>query len=179
MNAFMVAAMLGAGFSGDGRFLLFPKQYEVTIQLYRGDPLGSREDGTLKLLCESKLLTQSGRPVFYKWGGGIPVPTAITWRDGQPRVRTTAIYVGMCAEILPIWIGSGKVYLEAVINSRMPDAARGVETLIGTVPQFDGNEVRRTRVVQPGTPMTVRLSAASPTDQTWAVITLRECERGK
>ncbi len=175
MNAFLAAVAVAAGAAGQ-QGLLPPKQYLVEVTLYQGDPLGSREDKTLRVLTEPKAVTASGRSVFFQQGGQIALPARPTGRDGdQPGL----VYerVGTSREVLPIGFANGKVYLEITVTSRTADTGRGIKTEAGFVPGFNEQQTRVARVDAPGKPLTVRLSAASPADQTWAVVAVSELKR--
>ncbi len=174
MGGLCVAASLALTFSGELARIIAPKQFSVEIKLYRGDPLGSREDGTLRVLMDAKLRTFSGRPAVCQTGGQLAVPTGVRWQGGEPQVTLSYEAVGTMVEVLPIGFGNGKVYVEVNAQVRTPNLARGVKTDAGFVPGFDEQQVRRSVVHLPGKTVTVRLSAASATDQTWVTVVVTE-----
>lgn len=50
------------------------KQLQFNVRVFEGDPLGSRESGTLKVLAEPRLVTLENHRFSFIVGGQIPVP---------------------------------------------------------------------------------------------------------
>jgi hypothetical protein len=50
-----------------------PEQYQINVSVLQGDPHGSREAGTLKVLAEPTLVTRVGQEASYLSGGKAPV----------------------------------------------------------------------------------------------------------
>src|SRR4051794_28591007 len=71
-----------------------PRQLMISVRLCEGDPLGSREAGTLKVLAEPKLITIENRPGSFVVGGHFAVPAGVGNVQYIPtglRVETTAV----------------------------------------------------------------------------------------
>lgn len=49
------------------------KQLQFNVRVLEGDPLGSREAGTLKVLAEPRLVTLENRPFSFISGGELPI----------------------------------------------------------------------------------------------------------
>src|SRR5262249_685458 len=52
---------------------LAPKQYQINMVIMRGDPRGSREAGTIKIVAEPNVVTLAKRPATFISGGEFPL----------------------------------------------------------------------------------------------------------
>jgi len=106
-----------------------------------------RSEGLAKFLSEPKIVTQTGRPAFFRSGGqqatigpaaGINGPGVIL----QP--------VGTELEVLPIVYGNGKIYLE--VNPRVTSVnnGRGITTAFGFTPGFNEQQTRVSVMMESG-----------------------------
>jgi hypothetical protein len=159
MSAFLIAAVV----TGAADYPAFAPSGSLAVEvvLYQGDPLGNPGDPSVKVVREWKAVTQSRRPAFFQTGGHHPV-AKVVWDDGVPQARLAYEWAGAAIEVLPIWFENGKVYLEVSGQFRVPN----VDELL----RIDEQQDRRSRIVAPGQPFTIRLAANSPTDQTWVAV---------
>jgi hypothetical protein len=75
-----------------------PERYRIDVSLRQGDPDGSREAGTLKVLAEPTLVTRNGQEASYVSGGEAPVGGAFVPLGATLR----AIPVGVDGEVLSL-----------------------------------------------------------------------------
>lgn len=145
-----------------------PPEFLIEIQVYRGDPLGTPGDGTVKTLSCPKIVTRSGRPAFFRMGSAVEVAERPPATDGVIVLKKGLVPIGIEVETLVLpYLGGKKLYVETNTADR---------TVV-----FDGKEFRdyaevtgrTSRIIAAGEPYRVRISAASSTDQTWAVVTVR------
>lgn len=142
------------------------KELRVEVTAYQGDPLGSRAEGTLRCLCESVVVTRSGRSATVLAGGKTP----IQGRDGKLVFEET----GLRIEVLPIAYKNNTVWVETDTVLRAVNVGLGA----GGLPGFTEQNQRTARIVDSGQKYRIRVTADSPTDQTWFEVTVREVATG-
>src|SRR5690349_21288478 len=83
-----------------------PPLLQIDVVICRGDPLGSRAEGTLKYLGEPRVVTRSGRPAFFRTGGPEAILGGTSGVTG-PGVQLNPASVEL--EVLPVACANGKV----------------------------------------------------------------------
>jgi hypothetical protein len=152
MNAALLALVAVGGLNGR----VSPPALQIDVVVCQGDPLGSKADGTLKYLAEPKVVTQSGRPAYFRAG---------TQSVGD---KKPAEWHGTEIEVLPIVYANGKVWAE--VNTRHVEARHGLS--LPGAPAFVEQNLRFSRFVTPGEKLRFRIAADSPSSQTWAEVTV-------
>ncbi|MBX9623149.1 MAG: type II and III secretion system protein [Gemmataceae bacterium] len=141
-------------------------QVHIAVTVYEGDPLGTREAGTVRVLAEPQVVTPTGRPGFFLVGKDVPCPT--------PRNPAAVEKVGTSLELLPVVLRpDGRVWVELNAKHRQVNPAHGVETAAGFVPGFTELGMRAAWISKPGESFRQRIAARSATDQTWVEVTVR------
>jgi len=127
----IVSGLLGITGNFTGGNLLFSKT--------SGDPFFAalqalRQEGIVKFIAEPRVVTQTGRPAFFRSGGQQPV---ISQTSGITGPGSQLIPFGTELEVLPIVYGNGQIWLE--INPRITTPNQGLAIQIGTTstPGFD------------------------------------------
>lgn len=137
----------------------------VAITVYEGDPLGSREAGSLSVLSQPTLQMSGGQTGYVQSGQDVTVPGP----DGTKMTHP----VGLALVVKPTLRTGGRVSLELNATLQQVDPRLGVETAAGLVPGFTEQSVRAAWVVRPGEPFRQRIAARSAADQTWVEVTVR------
>jgi hypothetical protein len=136
--------------------LVAPPQFIVDVALFRGDPLGTREAGTVRVL---------GRPTLL----------VTNRRTGALRVGPAANQIALEVTIAPSREPPLRMQLRATVVTT-PTASTA--NAAGFAPsRNEAGVVSGMRLVL-GQPTTIRLAADSPTDQTWAVVTVHRYQPG-
>lgn len=106
-----------------------------------------KTEGLAKFLSEPKIITQTGRPAFFRAGGQQATLSAGSGIQGPGVVLTP---VGTELEVLPIVYGDGRIYLE--VNPRISSVnnGRGITTAFGFTPGFNEQQVRSAVMLQSG-----------------------------
>ncbi len=106
-----------------------------------------KTEGLAKFLSEPKIVTQTGRPAFFRAGGQQATLSAGSGIQGPGVVLTP---VGTELEVLPIVYGDGRIYLE--VNPRVSSVnnGRGITTAFGFTPGFNEQQVRAAVMLQSG-----------------------------
>jgi pilus assembly protein CpaC len=106
-----------------------------------------KTEGLAKFLSEPKIVTQTGRPAFFRAGGQQATLSAGSGIQGPGVVLTP---VGTELEVLPIVYGDGRIYLE--VNPRISSVnnGRGITTAFGFTPGFNEQQVRSAIMLQSG-----------------------------
>ncbi len=155
----VVAWCLGAHTLAQAEKLEHKAQFQMNITIYRGDPLGSREAGTLKVYAEPHVVTMNGRPAYLLTGGEIPV------LDGTKSVRY--VQTGHSIHITPTLTEDGRIFLDIKTEQATPikqpkEAADRVS--VQTVGTRTMGTFRRGETVK------VRFDRGTAERQTWAEI---------
>jgi pilus assembly protein CpaC len=107
-----------------------------------------RQEGLAKFLSEPKVVTQSGRPAFIRSGGQQAVLSATG--GGLGSISVSLEQVGTQMEVIPIVMGSGKIYLEVFPQVRTRNDALGISTSAGFSPGFTEQSTRATVMLESG-----------------------------
>ncbi len=161
MNAVLLTLVI-AGCVNDS---LNPQQLQISVVICKGDPLGSRAEGTLKYLAEPLAVTQSGRPAHFRTGGAEAVLGGSSGVTG-PGVQLNPAAVEV--EVLPISGGFGRIWVEIGATHRETRPGLGLPGQPSVVEQ----SLRTKRSVTLGEKFRIRIAAASPESQTWAEVTV-------
>ena len=124
-------------------------QYLVVADIFRGDPLGTREAGTIKVLSRPKWTLAHGQPGWFHEVGKQAPASATSW----------------C--VTPRGVAADRVRLDAKFRHLQAQADGTVKTTAST----------HNLTAELGKPVTCRLAAESPTDQTWMVVTVTRARR--
>lgn len=106
-----------------------------------------RSEGLAKFLSEPKIVTQSGRPAFFRAGGQQAVLGPSSGING-PGVQLQP--VGTSLEVLPIVFGNGKIYLEINPTVTSVNNGRGISTSFGFTPGFNEQTTRSSVMMETG-----------------------------
>lgn len=104
-------------------------------------------EGVAKFLSEPKVITQTGRPARLR-AGGTQATLGATNGFGGPGIER--IEVGTTVEVLPIVLGTGKIYLEVRPTVRSVNFGRGITTGFGTTPGFNETSVESSVLMESG-----------------------------
>ena len=130
------------------------KQVQIILQIFRGDPLGSREDGTLKVYAEPKLVTLDGRPFNYQSGG----EKLIDRGEGAGLVGIT---FGLSVQGKVKLLQKGQAFLDATFEFTPPPTERGGRTLV------ESTRTRSLGKIVLGEVVKIRLEGRPARDQVW------------
>lgn len=140
-------------------------QVHIAVTVYEGDPLGTREAGTVRVLAQPQMVVQSGRPGMVAFGQDVLVP--------GPDGSITTERVGVTVEVLPVRQADGRVWVELNATHRYVTPGLGAKTAAGFVPGFTEQALRAAVTTKPGETVRQRIAARSATDQTWVELTVR------
>ena len=104
-------------------------------------------EGVAKFLSEPKVVTQTGRPAILRAGGQQATLGPAAGINGPGVVLYD---VGTTVEVLPIVLGTGKIYLEVAPLFRTVNAGRGVTTAFGFTPGFNETSIRSSVLMESG-----------------------------
>jgi hypothetical protein len=135
------------------------KQLLFNVRVFEGDPLGSREAGTLKVLAEPRLVTLENHPFSFASGGEIPV------RDGQA-VQFHSF--GRRIEGKPGAVKEGKLRLEITLSNTT--IGERTENRI----QLHTESTRTITTVRLGEVMKLRWGKGSADRQAWVELSVEE-----
>lgn len=136
------------------------RQIQFNLRVFQGDPLGSREAGTLKLLAEPCLVTREGYTCTFATGGEIAVPTA----TGGVELVT----IGLQVEGKPGAVKHGKVYLDLTLS----ETARAENA--GERLRFDTHSTRTITTVKLGETFKLRWGQGTAERQQWVELVVTE-----
>lgn len=91
---------------GDNRSSM--KQLQFNLRVFEGDPLGSRETGTLKVVAEPRIITLEKRSFSFASGDEV----AVTGSDGVQYVQS-----GQVLEGKPGAVKDGKIQLDITLSN--------------------------------------------------------------
>jgi pilus assembly protein CpaC len=124
----------------------------ILFQKTSGDPFFAavqalRAEGIVKFIAEPRVVTQTGRPAFFRSGGQQPV---VSQTSGITGPGSQLIPFGTELEVLPIVYANGQIWLE--INPRITAVNRGLTLDIGgtQTPGFDEQTVRTAVMLESG-----------------------------
>jgi hypothetical protein len=130
-----------------------PPQYQIKLSLRQGDPLGSREEGTLKILAEPTLITMDGREATFVSGG-------------QIYVENEFVGAGLKVSVTPMQADQ-RIKLRLTLE-RTEVVEEREDTLL-----LQSSQARYIRVVEPGQVLKLRWGKSS-VPQTWVELSARE-----
>ena len=106
-----------------------------------------RTEGIAKFIAEPRVVTQSGRPAFFRSGGQQPT---VSQTAGITGPGSMLIPFGTELEVLPIVYGNGQIWLE--VNPRVTAVNNGLSITVGgaTTPGFDEQQVRTAVMLESG-----------------------------
>lgn len=106
-----------------------------------------RAEGIAKFLSEPKVITQSGRPAFFRAGGQQATIGPAAGITGPGVVLED---VGTELEVLPLVFGNGKIYLEVNPRFRTVNNGRGVTVGGSFTPGFNEQQTRSSILLESG-----------------------------
>jgi len=136
------------------------KVLEIRMHIYRGDPLGSREAGTLKVLAEPTLRTLIGQTFEFISGGEVVIegiPESLTYVPSGTNVRGTVARRK-----------DGRWFLDLALEITLP---------VERSPDSTRVEKQGTRIFRPialGEVVKVRASKSAEQEQIWLELTVSE-----
>jgi hypothetical protein len=156
--AALAVALVGPGPSIAGDPLAAPKTLQFNIRVYEGDPLGTPESGTLKVLADTRLVTLENRPASLVMGGELPLA-----RDGK---NIEYVQFGRTLECKPVMARDGKVHVD-VNFSNTTVAANTTERI-----DLHAESARTLTTMKPGESLKLRWPGGTPEKQAWAELTV-------
>ena len=129
-----------------------PKQYRIRMEIKRGDPRGSQEAGTIKVLVHPNVFTLEKQPATFISGG-------------QILVGDDFIPVGLSVRVAVEALQGDKIQLKLV--TQISHVEQGDEG-----PWLLSTKTAYTRTMRLGESIRVQISKGGGTDQTWAVLTV-------
>lgn len=149
---------------------LCTRQIRIDVCVLKGDPLGSRAEGTMKAVLEPSIVCFDRQEAFFQAGGG----EVVKGPDGQDKAKPFGIKLTFSPELKP----DGTI--RAAVTSEYSVPAAGAQPGNGQpAAALNTTTCRQERVVKPGEKFRVRLAADSADSQTWAEITVTPVPRGK
>lgn len=136
------AAQGAATFGGDANF-----QFAVVPNRFFGALRALRTEGVAKFLAEPRVVTQTGRPAFFRAGGQQATISASSGINGP---GVTLVPFGTELTVVPIVYGNGMIWLD--INPRITAVSQGLGiTLNGSAtPGFSEQSVQSTVLLESG-----------------------------
>lgn len=119
-----------------------------------------KSEGIAKFLSEPKVITQSGRPAFFRAGGQ---QATIGPAAGITGPGVVLEEVGTELEVLPLVFGNGKIYLEVNPRFRTVNNGRGVTVGGSFTPGFNEQQTRSSILLESG--QTYAIGGLLETDQ--------------
>ncbi len=134
--------LAGPSFTGDGNL-----QVAVVPNRFFGALRALRTEGVAKFLAEPRVVTQTGRPAFFRAGGQQAI---ISGTSGITGPGVTLQPFGTELEVVPIVYGNGMIWLD--INPRITAVSQGLGLVVnGTAtPGFTEQSVRSTVLLESG-----------------------------
>jgi hypothetical protein len=152
------AILLGASYSTADDSVPGPEQLQFNVRMYEGDPLGSVEAGTLKLLCDTRLVTLENRSASLVSGGELPV-----MRDAK---KVEYVPFGRTVELRPSKVQDGKLHLDVLlVNTTV--AGNTKERI-----ELHSTSARTLTTVKLGESVKLRWPGASAERQVWVEFTV-------
>jgi hypothetical protein len=135
------------------------KQLQFNVRVFEGDPLGSREAGTLKVLAEPRLVTLENRPFSFVSGGELPITDGESVQH-QPFGRMIEGKAGALKD--------GKVRLDITLSNTT--IGERTEDRV----QLHSESTRTITTVRLGDIVKLRWGKGSTKKQTWAELSVEE-----
>ncbi len=146
----LVSGLLGAQVGGAGAPTISGSanlQLAVTPNRFFGALQALRTEGVAKFLAEPKVVTQTGRPAFFRAGGQQAV---ISGTSGITGPGVSLVPFGTELEVVPIVYGNGMIWLD--ISPRVTAVSQGLGLTVGgtATPGFTEQSVRSTVLLESG-----------------------------
>ncbi len=127
---------------GDGQFI-----FSIVPTQFFGVLRALRTEGIARFLAEPRVVTQSGRPAFFRAGGQQAI---ISGTSGITGPGVQLVPFGTELEVLPIVYGNGNIWLE--INPRVSAVSQGLGINIGGTisPGFTEQQIRAAVMLESG-----------------------------
>ena len=138
-NAAMTA---GSQFSPEANL-----QFSVVPSQFFGALRALRTEGVAKLLTEPRVVTQTGRPAFFRSGGQ---QATVGPAAGITGPGTVLVPFGTELEVLPIVYGNNKIWLEVNPRISRPDFGLGITINGAATPGFAEQQVRSAVMLESG-----------------------------
>jgi hypothetical protein len=170
MTGLMLALGLGMGTSAHAEVAPQP-QYVIQVTVWKGDPLGSKAEGTVEVLARPQLVVCDRQTGFVQVGEQV----AVTRPDGRPRFE----FSGLTLKLTPAVQSDGTVVLrtESQVTTVSPTPVCLGNGMV--VPAFNCQAVTLVSMVKDTQTIRLRLAVDSPTDQTWAEVTVHVVQSPK
>jgi hypothetical protein len=147
----LIVASMGTGFSAAGE--KGPRQLQFNVRICEGDPLGSQQAGTLKVLADTRITTLENRPMKVVAGGEVPV----LHDSGFVKYLET----GRHMECVPGTVQGGGVQLDMTFSESTVATQTRDQTEINTMSK------RRITSVKLGEVVKVRWPGGTAEKQAW------------
>lgn len=131
-------------------------KFEIDVTVYKGDPKGNREAGTMRLISAPQMVTRSGEE------GTVAI-------GGQILLGKQAVPVGQHVSITATDLGKGAIQVKLVFKNNKvigPAAA----------PQVTIESDNAATTIKSGGRIRLELGH-DPKDKTWVEVTIREAKR--
>jgi pilus assembly protein CpaC len=140
----VISGLLGVGGGVNGGNMLFRT---TTGDSFNAALQALRTEGIVKFIAEPRVVTQTGRPAFFRSGGQQPV---VSQTSGITGPGSQLVPFGTELEVLPIVYANGQIWLE--ISPRVTAVNRGLAITVGgaTTPGFDEQQVRTAVMLESG-----------------------------
>jgi pilus assembly protein CpaC len=141
----LVSGLLGLQGTVNGGNFLF--SYTNGFDRFAASLQALRQEGIVKFIAEPRIVTQSGRPAFFRSGGQQPV---VSQASGITGPGSQLVPFGTELEVCPIVYANGMIWLE--VNPRVTAVNRGLSIDIGgtQTPGFDEQTVRTAVMLESG-----------------------------
>lgn len=140
-----------------------PRQLMVSLTLCEGDPLGSVEAGTLKVLANPQLVTLESRQFSLVCGGERPVKLGSEMKF---------VRFGVEVEGQPGEIDGGKVPLDLTVSQTSEDESRDSEMV-----RFNTRSTRMMLNIKLGQPVRLRMGEGAARQEKWVELKVEEMPR--
>lgn len=140
------------------RVVVVERQVMLNLRVCTGDPLGSLDDKTLRVISQPTLSVRHKQTGFFQATGSDQA--GVTFR-ATPRLRL-----------------DGKIDLACETTIATVTRGRGIQTAAGFTPGLDSKTVKTATILTPGKTVKVRLESKSATDQTWIELRAEVVEPG-
>lgn len=142
----LVSGLLGAGATAatsGGNFLFQKTSGDSFIGAFQA----LRDEGIVKFISEPRVVTQSGRPAFFRSGGQQAI---LSQTSGITGPGALLVPFGTELSVLPIVYANGQIWLE--VNPRITAVNQGLGITIGgaTSPGFDEQTVSTAVMLESG-----------------------------
>ena len=156
---FAAAMLVSSQITAGGDKSPSSKQLLFNVRVFEGDPLGSREAGTLKVSAEPRLVTHENRPFSFMSGGEI----AVNDGEGVQLVQVGRMIVGK-----PGAVKDGKVRLDITLSNTTFGQGNEGRT------QLQTESTRTITTIRLGEVLKLRWDKGSADKQAWAELSVEE-----